>query len=103
MHRPGTEKEYIDLVQQAVFEVEELRVAMEYDPEGMVKVQAFIDNLETQIKPVYQQMQAGTYAFKNEDLPYMSLIDCVDDRILPFKFLLRMINETHRKGLDVSV
>ncbi len=103
MHRAKTAEEYIDLVKQAVFEVEELRMAMEYDVESMQETSTFVDQLESQIKALYRSMEDGTYQFVNQDLPYMPLLNRCDDRVLPFKYLLRVINETHRKGLDVEL
>jgi hypothetical protein len=46
-------------------------------------------------------MRNGTYEFKDEDLPFMALVNNTSDRLLPFKVLLRTINQTHRNGLDV--
>ncbi len=103
MHRAKTAEEYIDLVKQAVFEVEELRMAMEYDIESMQETSTFVDQLESQIKALYKSMEDGTYQFANRDLDFMPLLNRCDDRVLPFKYLLRMINETHRKGLDVEI
>jgi hypothetical protein len=102
VNRAKTAEEYVDLVKQAIFEVEELRLATEYDMEGMTGAQSFLDELEGQVRQVYNDMAAGTYEFGNEDLPFMRVVEKCDDRLLPFKYLLRQINETHRKGLDVE-
>jgi hypothetical protein len=102
MERAKTVEQYIDLVKQAVFEVEELRLAMEYDMDSMSGAGSFIDELEQQIKSVYQGMEQGTYQFANEDLTFMGYVLHVDERLLPFKHLLYLINETHRQGLDVD-
>lgn len=100
--RPKTVDQYVELVKQAVFEVEELRMATEYDLEQMGGVMTFLDNLEEQVKGLWGSMVQGTYEFRDEDLPFMRIVNTADDRLLPFKFLLRVINETHRKGLDVD-
>lgn len=100
--RPKTVDQYVELVKQAVFEVEELRMATEYDLEQMGGVMTFLDNLEEQVKGLWDSMVQGTYEFGDEDLPFMRIVNTADDRLLPFKFLLRVINETHRKGLDVD-
>ncbi|MFA7095088.1 MAG: hypothetical protein WC383_01220 [Gammaproteobacteria bacterium] len=100
--RPKTVDQYVELVKQAVFEVEELRLATEYDLEQMGGVMTFLDNLEEQVKGLWDSMVQGTYEFRDEDLPFMRIVNTADDRLLPFKFLLRVINETHRKGLDVD-
>lgn len=100
--RPKTVEQYVELVKQAVFEVEELRMATEYDLEQMGGVMTFLDLLEEQVKALWNSMVQGTYEFRDEDLPFMRIVNTADERLLPFKFLLRVINETHRKGLDVD-
>lgn len=100
--KPKTAEEYIYLVDQAICEIEELRSAAEYDIESMGAAIPFLDTLEKQVKDVYESMKNGTYHFKNEDLPFMDLVNKQDDRVLPFKYMLRVINDTHRNGLDVD-
>lgn len=102
MERARTAEEYIDLVQQAIFEIEELRLAVEYDLEYMGGALSFLDELEAGMRALYAQMEHGEYQFEDKDLPFMVLAERQDERLLPFKQLLRRINETHRKGLDVG-
>jgi hypothetical protein len=45
-------------------------------------------------------MVNGTYQFGREDLTFMDVLRLYEDKI-PFHTLLKQINETHRKGLDV--
>jgi hypothetical protein len=47
-------------------------------------------------------MEQGAYQFANEDLSFMGYVLHVYDRLLPFRHLLCVINETDRKGLDVD-
>ncbi len=100
--RPKTAEAYVDLIEQAIFEIEDLRAAVEYDAESMGGALDFLDELEAGVKAVKQQMVDGTYRFEDRDLPFMKLVDKYDDRILPFKYLLKMINATHRMGLAVD-
>ena len=100
--RPKTAEQYVDLIDQAIFEIEELRLASEYDTDGMGGASSFMDELEQEIRALRRSMVDGEYAFGKEDLPYMGIVDKADERLLPFKYLLRMINETHTKGLDVD-
>ena len=100
--RPKTPEEYIDLIQQAIFEVEELRAAIEYDMEGMVDAARFIDELEHHIKSIYKSMEDGTYEFEDKDLPFMGLVREYGLFTLPFKDLLKIINDTHRMGLSAN-
>lgn len=102
MKRPSSVEQYLDLVDQAIFESEELRFSAEYDAEYMGGVMAFIGELESGVKAMRQSMQEGNYVFSDQDLPFMELVRHQNERLLPFKELLRIINETHRQGLAVG-
>ena len=48
-------------------------------------------------------MRPGTAdQFGGGDLPFMGIVEAQDERILPFKYLLRVINATHKMGLNVD-
>lgn len=100
--RPKTSEEYIYLVDQAICEIDELRSAVEYDSDSMGDAMSFLEILDKQVKDVYESMKEGSYKFENKDLPFMDLVNKQDDRVLPFKYMLRVINDTHRNGLDVG-
>jgi len=101
LRRARCADEYVEWVCQATFEVADLRDCLEYELEDLNRFPAFLDPLEQGIKAVYQSMQDGTYCFGREDLPFMDLAGRYADEI-PFHTLLRQINETHRRGLDVA-
>lgn len=100
--RAKTVEQYVDLVDQALFETEELRMAAEYDMESMGASRKFVDELEASVRELRASMSDGSYQFQNRDLPFMEIVERESDAHLPFKYLLRMINETHRQGLDVE-
>ena len=100
--RAKTADEYINLSDQAIVDVDELRMTVEYEREGMGGVLKFIDDLEREIKGLKQHMIDGDYRFDNNDLRFMIVVEEQDDRLFPFKHIFRMINETHKKGLDVD-
>lgn len=101
LRRARSIDEYVEWVRQAVFEVADLRNCLEYELEDMAKFPAFLDPLEEGIKRVYQSMQDGSYGFGREDLPFMDSAGKYANEI-PFHTLLKQINETHRRGLDVA-
>jgi hypothetical protein len=101
LRRARTVDEYVDWVKQAVFEVGDLRDCLEYEREDMAKIPAFLDPLEEGIKDVYESMKDGIYSFGRDDLPFMDLAARYADEI-PFHTLLKQINETHRRGLDLE-
>ena len=102
VRRARTSEEYIEWVKQAVFEVEDLRNCLEFDMEELGRFPVFLDPLEQGIKSVYQSMCEGKYSFGREDLSFMEVAEQHAEEI-PFHTLLKQINETHRRGLDVGV
>lgn len=102
LRRARSVEEYVEWVRQAVFEVGDLRACLEYElEEEMHRFPAFLDPLESSIQALYRSMETGEYSFGREDLPFMELAERYADEI-PFHSLLKQINETHRKGLDVD-
>ena len=101
LRRARTVDEYIEWVRQAVFEVGDLRDCLEYEIEDMAKFPVFLDPLEDGIKALFASMGDGTYTFGREDLPFMDLASKYAEEI-PFHTLLKQINETHRRGLDLG-
>ncbi|NWG86084.1 MAG: hypothetical protein HXY26_00985 [Hydrogenophilaceae bacterium] len=102
MKRPKTVDEYVDLVHQAVYEVDEFRTSMDYEPENAEMFGPFLEQLDAMVRQVYNDMVAGTYQWgMGEDLPYMPLV-VKFGRLIPFQRLLVLINDTHKNGLDVA-
>ncbi len=102
MQRPRTPEEYFDLVDQALFEIRDLRWAAEFDEEELGGALKFLDRLEAEVDALRRQMLDGTYHFGNEDLPFMDIVAAQETFILPFKPLLQIINQTHKHGLAVA-
>lgn len=100
--RPKTPEEYVDLVDQALFEIEDLRLAAEYDMDSLGAATEFLEDLARDVRKLRDSMADGSYRFGKENLPFVKVVENQDERILPFKLLLLKINETHVKGLDVE-
>jgi len=100
--RPKTPEQYVDLVDQAIFEIEDLRMAAEYDMDSMGAANEFLSELERDMRKLRDSMADGSYRFGKDNLPYVRVIENEDERILPFKQLLLKINETHIKGLEIE-
>lgn len=100
MEKPKTMSEYLNLIDQAIFELEELRFSAEYDSEELGQAFSFLDTVEAQMRKLREQVVSGKYRFGTEDLPFMPIVEKQDEYLLPFKPLLRTINHTHRTGLD---
>lgn len=100
--RAKTAEQYIEMINQAIFEIEELRLASDYDADSLGSADSFLDELEEAVREIRKSMEAGTYSFGKANLPYMKVVETADSRLLPFKYLLKQINETHKHGLDVD-
>lgn len=98
MHQPKTMDELIDLVHQAVYEVDELRACIEDEPEEMERYMPFIDQLDVQLRKLFDDMTTRRYACPAQtDLDFMPLVQKWG-RDIPFKPLLLAINQAHRNG-----
>jgi hypothetical protein len=101
LRRARTVDEYVDWVRQAQFEVGDLRDCLEFELDDINRFPAFLDPLQQGIQALYQSMLDGDYLFGREDLPFMDLVIRFADQI-PFHDLLKQINETHRRGIDLD-
>ena len=100
--RAKSTDEYVDMIRQAIDETFDLRQAIEFDEEFMSEGRDVVDELERVLKGLYDSMKDGTYQFATGDLPYMSLMEKHHESLVPFRYLLKRINETHNKGLELS-
>lgn len=101
LRRARSADEYAGWVKSAMFEVDDLKNCLLYEIEDLHRMPAYIEILEDGVKQIYDAMVAGTYAFGREDLTFMETLRRYEAEI-PFHTLLKQINETHRKGLEVE-
>lgn len=103
MKNPKTVEEYIDLVHQAVYFVDELRVFSEENDAQTAEILPWIDALDKELRQLYDDMTSGRYHFdpNGPDLPFMAAVRKFGAAI-PFRQLLSTINHTHRFGLDAA-
>jgi len=94
--------ELIDLVHEAVYEVDELRACLEHDDEEASTYTPYLDTLDTMLRALHESMTSGQYggAGQGTDLDFMPLFK-KHERDIPFRELLRTINATHREGYEV--
>ena len=101
MSTPKTWDEYLDLVHQAVYAIDELRACIDEDAgdEDAELYAQFIEPLDFHLRKLFDDMTSGRYQFPaDSDLAFMPLVQKFD-RAIPFRVLLETINRTHRKGL----
>lgn len=91
----------IDLVHEAVYEVDELRACLEHDDEEASTYTPYLDSLDSMLRELHESMVSGKYegVGKGEDLAFMPLFK-KHERSIPFRELLRTINATHREGYE---
>lgn len=101
MKRAKDLNELIDMVHEAVYEVDELRACLEHDDEEAATYAPFMDDLDKMLRDLHESMAAGTYGGvgQGEDLDFMPLFK-KHERDIPFRELLRTINATHREGYE---
>ncbi len=100
--RAHSTEEYVDMINQAIDETFDLRQAIEFDEEFMSEARVLVDELEKCLKALYESMKDGSYQFATGDLPYVALMKNYHQEMVPFRYLLKRINETHMKGLELN-
>lgn len=99
--RARSADEYAGLVDQAIFDLKELRASTDYDIEAIDTNTAYLGVLLEELRELRASMADGSYLFGRNDLPFMRIVKQHSERELPFIKLLYQINATHRQGLDV--
>ena len=99
--RARSAEEYAGLVDQAIFDLQELRASTDYDIEAIDTNTAYLGVLLEELRELRASMADGSYLFGRNDLPFMRIVKQHSERELPFIKLLYQINATHRQGLDV--
>lgn len=91
----------IDLVHEAVYEVDELRACLEHDDDEASTYTPYLDQLDGMLRALHESMISGRYTGlgQGEDLEFMTLFKKYE-RDIPFRELLRIINATHREGFE---
>jgi hypothetical protein len=100
--RPRTPEEYVELVDQALLEVEHMRMSSEYDMESLGSDSRCLDALYSELQKLRASMADGDYRFGRADLPFMRLMKRCGAGEIPCRDLLYTINLTHREGLDAG-
>ena len=101
MYQPKTTEDYLELVDQAIFEVEDLIRCAEEEDDGIVEFAAQLpvyQELAQALKTLRAEVAAGTHTFGGkQDLPFMPLVRQWRSRI-PFHVLLGALNTAHKEG-----
>jgi hypothetical protein len=95
MKTPIRQKDYLEMIDQALFEVADLRESLEYDDEGLRVDMTFIESLEKGLQQLKTGLTQGTHVFDGQSLAFMQIVNQQKPHILTFKRLLEEINNVH--------
>jgi hypothetical protein len=100
---PKTRDEFLDLVDQLIFEIEEVLMCAqdEGDPEDseFSELLPMYEQLSQDLKQLHAEVMQGRHAFgADQDVPFMPLVNKWKDR-LPFYNLFATLNIANRQGL----
>lgn len=99
--KPKTAREYVELVDQAIIEVDEFIACLEFDMEDPGDQLRILSPILENLREMRAAMADGSYAFENKELPFMAVANKLNTQ-LPFSHMLALINDTHRNGLDID-
>jgi len=100
---PRTRDEFLDLVDQLIFEIEEILMCAEDegDPEDseFSELLPLYEQLSADLKKLHAEIMQGRHAFgEDRDLPFMPVVNKFKAR-LPFYNLFATLNIANRQGL----
>ena len=91
--------ELIEIINQALDEVEDLRTAIEYDEEYRGESSIIVEPTSNGLKRLLTAINNDEYQVGEGDwLDFLDHLRDIDHRAVPFWPLLRLIIETHEKG-----
>ena len=99
--KPETIDEFLDIVDQAIFEIDEILLCAEdedgtdFQLSGMVHI---YEVLATELKALHEDIKRGQHNFADgADLAFMPLVEKARN-FIPFVDLLGMLNRAHKEG-----
>ncbi len=101
MYQPKTTEDYLELLGQAIFEMEDLIRCAEEEDAGIAEFASQMPvylELTQALQTLRAEVVAGTHKFGDkQDLPFMPLVRQWRSRI-PFHILLGALNTAHKEG-----
>jgi len=101
MYKPKNVDDYVELINQALFEVDDLILCAEDEGESEAEFSTMMPDLrviEAGLKALHAEILGGNYVIgRGEDLPFMPVVQKVRKR-LPIVMLIDAINSAHKKG-----
>lgn len=95
----SSHEEYLQWIQQAMTEVDDLRDAIQFAQENLGE-ETFLDVLQRELEQLAADLQSGNYQHQDSDLALADIVQQTPASLLPFRQLLLNINATHRSGYN---
>lgn len=100
-NHPKNVEQYVKLVDDTLIDVEEFMACLEFDMDEPGEQLGVLEPIAAVLRTIRDGMNDGSYVFENRDLPFMDVANKLSSS-LPFTQHLAVINETHRKGLNIE-
>jgi len=98
-NRARNQDDLINLINQALDDIFDLRAAIEYDEEFMGDAAFIVDPLENGLTRLLNAIKAGEYKpGEGELLEFLHVLKNTDQRAVPFWPVLKLILDTHTEG-----
>ncbi len=101
MHTPGNRDEFLDLLDQAIFETRDMLSVIESEGEEceLGEYVGVFEALEKMLLALHADILGGRHAFDGAPLAYSELVARFRARI-PFVDVLDMLNQVQKGGLS---
>jgi len=97
--RARDKDEFIDLINQAMDDTEDLRAAIEYDEEFMGDVAMLVEPISVELGRLQTAVRSGEYQLGQDGwLDFVTALQNTGHHTIPFWSLLKLILETHQRG-----
>ncbi len=91
--------EFIDLIDQVLDDVEDLRAAIEYDEEFMGNTAMLVEPISVELGRLRAAVKSGEYQLGQDGwLDFVTALQNADHHTIPFWPLLKLILKTHQRG-----
>ncbi|MHB1566613.1 MAG: hypothetical protein ACYCXG_07855 [Acidiferrobacter sp.] len=99
MHTPTNQDEFLDLLDQAIFEVRDMLSAIETEGEefDLGPYTGVFESFEKILMTLHDDIRSGRHRFGEGDLAYADLLERYRARI-PFADVLETLNSVQRQG-----
>ena len=91
--------EFIEVINQALDDADDLRAAIEYDDEFMGNAALIVEPVTIGLNRLLAAIKSGEYQIGRGDwLDFLIVLQNADHRSVPIWPLLKLILETHQRG-----